>query len=90
LFAIGIAACGTDTLEQEDLQNTIQEELTGTGGAQFESVSCPDDVESSEGTEFECTGVAPNGDEVTVAGTVTSDDGDVEFSVPPQQFQNGG
>jgi hypothetical protein len=90
LLALGVAACGTETLEQEDLQTQIQEDLSAQAGAELQSVSCPDDVESSEGTEFSCTGVAPNGDEFAIEGTVTNDEGGFEATVPPEQFQNGG
>lgn len=76
-----VAGCGTETLDQADLEGELRTQLGESAGAEPESVSCPDDIEASTGTSFSCTLVAPNGDEVTVEGEVTNDEGGFEARV---------
>lgn len=84
LLALGMTACGgidQDKLEDEvsaDFQERI--DASGTEGS-VESVSCPDDVESETGTEFECELVMNDGSEAVANGEVTDgDEGDVEYT----------
>jgi hypothetical protein len=87
--SIAFAACGTETLDNADLESQLTEQLSADAGvdpAQV-SVSCPEDVEIEQGGEFECTLTAPNGDEVRVEVTMTDDEGNVDAVVPPQQFE---
>ena len=84
-----LAACGTETLDNADLESQLTEQLSADAGvdpAQV-SVSCPEDVEIEQGGEFECTLTAPDGDEVRVEVTMTDDEGNVDAVVPPQQFE---
>jgi Domain of unknown function (DUF4333) len=87
--SMAFAACGTETLDNADLESQLTEQLSADAGvdpAQV-SVSCPEDVEIEQGGEFECTLTAPNGDEVRVEVTMTDDEGNVDAVVPPQQFE---
>jgi hypothetical protein len=82
--------CGEETLDTDDLQQTISDGLEEQVGVAPESVECPDDITMEEGSEFECTGTAPNGDEFTIQVTQTDDEGNIEFEVPPQETGGGG
>jgi Domain of unknown function (DUF4333) len=87
VLAIG---CGEETLDTDDLQSTISSGLEEQVGVAPESVECPDDITVEEGSEFQCTGTAPNGDEFTIDVTQTDDEGNIEFEVPPQDTGGGG
>ena len=80
-----LAGCGTKTLDNAELESQLKTQLGQSAGVEPRSVECPDDIESKQGTSFECTLVAPNGDEVPVEGTVTSDDGAFEARVASPQ-----
>ena len=87
--SLALAACGTETLDNANLESQLAEQLSSDAGvdAAQVSVSCPEDVEVEQGGEFECTLTAPNGDEVRVDVTMTDDEGNVDAVVPPQQFE---
>ena len=89
LSLLALAACGSETIGDADLESQLAEQLSADAGVDPEevSVSCPEDVEVEEGTEFECELTAPNGDEVTVEVTLTDDEGGFEAVVPEQQFR---
>jgi hypothetical protein len=88
LAALGLVACGTKTIDSEDLEQQLTEQLSADAGVNPDDVSveCPDDIEAEEGREFDCTLTAPNGDEVRVEVTLTDDEGGFEAVVPPEQF----
>lgn len=88
LASLALAACGTKTIDHEDLQDQLTEQLSADAGVDPAgvSVACPEDIEVEEGREFDCTLTAPNGDEVIVEVTLTNDEGGFEAIVPPQQF----
>lgn len=80
--AVALAACG-------DTENTVDQDALESGmvtlaqeTADVESASCPDDVSSDTGTEFECTVTNAKGQEVPVVATITGVEGeDVLFDV---------
>src|SRR5688572_26545349 len=79
--AVVLAACGgaENYIEQSSLEEGLLAQAPAN--AQVESASCPEEVSSDVGTEFECTVTTPNG-EVAVGAKVTSEgDEDVEFEV---------
>jgi hypothetical protein len=80
-IAVGLAACGSEnTVDQDSLESSMVTLANQT--ADVESASCPDDVSSDAGTEFECTVTNADGEEVPVVATVTSEgDEDVQFEV---------
>ena len=77
---IPLAACGSEnSVDQESLETGILD--LAPPSAQAESASCPDDVSSDTGTEFECT-VMASGDEVQVVATIISEgEDDVRFEI---------
>lgn len=77
--------CGTETLDATELEGELKTQLGQSAGVEPKSVDCPDDIASKQGEKFECTLVAPNGDEVPVEGTVTNDEGGFEAQVAPEQ-----
>lgn len=79
--AIALTACGTEnSVDQESLESGMLSLAQET--ADVESASCPDDVSSDVGTEFECTVTNVSGEEVPVVSTITSEgDEDVKFEV---------
>ena len=84
-----LAACVTETVDAQDLESNLAEQLSADAGVEAAdvSVSCPEDIEVEQGNEFECQLTAPNGDEVTVEVTLTNDEGGYDAVVPPQQFR---
>lgn len=79
--AIALTACGAEnTVDQGELESSMLSLAQET--ADVESASCPDDVSSDVGTEFECTVTNSKGQEVPVVATITSEgDEDVRFEV---------
>lgn len=85
LVALPLAACGDKTLNTSDLESKLKDQLGKSAGVQPRSVSCPDDIKVEKGKKFNCTLVAPNGDNVTVNVTLTNDKGGFQAVVPPGQ-----
>ena len=80
--AAGLAACGgsEDAVDQDSLESSMVDLANQT--ADVESASCPEDVSSDVGTEFECVVTNAKGQEVPVVATITSvTDEDVQFEV---------
>jgi hypothetical protein len=80
--ALALAACGgtENSVDQGELESSMVTLANQT--ADVESASCPEDVSSDVGTEFECTVVNADGEEVPVVATITSEgDEDVQFEV---------
>ncbi len=72
--AVALAACGGNSVDTESLESGLLSLAQET--ADVESASCPDDISSDEGTEFECIVTNADGEEVPVVATVTGQDGD--------------
>ncbi len=79
--AVALAACGTEnSVDQASLESGMVS--VGQRTADVESASCPEDVSSDVGTEFECIVTNAKGQEVPVTATITSEgDEDVQFEV---------
>lgn len=88
-LALLVAGCGTETIDNADLEDQLRTDLSADAGVNPDdvSVSCPSDEEAEKGNEFQCTLTAPNGDEVVVEVTITDDDGGFDAVVPQQQFE---
>ena len=88
-LALGLVACGG--IDTEELEGQLVEDIPPQFGVDpaDASADCPDDVDSEEGTEFECTMSAPDADvaDITVDVTLTDDEGGFEAVVPQEQFQ---
>jgi hypothetical protein len=85
LVLVPLAGCGERKINSGDLEAKLKTELGKDAGVQPKSVTCPDDIKVEKGRKFNCTLVAPNGDEVTVNVTLTDDKGGFSAVVPPQQ-----
>ena len=87
LASVALAACGgIDTGKLEDEMSTDAQEQVDDAGvdATVESVSCPDDIESETGTEFECQLEFSDGTSAVANGEVSDgDEGDVEYQFTP-------
>lgn len=81
---------GEETVDAAELESEIQADLTESAGVEPEAVQCPDAIPLAEGEVFDCTVIAPNGDEVIFQGMLTDDQGSFEGEVPPEQFEDGG
>lgn len=80
--AVVLAACGgtESSVDQDALESGMLSLAQETADA--ESASCPDDVSSDAGTEFECTVTNAKGQEVPVVATITGVEGeDILFDV---------
>jgi hypothetical protein len=82
---VPLAGCGEKKINSEDLEQKLKTELGKDAGVEPKSVSCPDDIKAEKGKKFNCTLVAPNGDELIVNVTLTNDKGGFQATVPPQQ-----
>lgn len=79
-IVISLAACGSEnSVDQESLESGILD--LAPPSAQAESASCPDDVSSDTGTEFECTVVAGDGEVQVVATIISEGEDDVRFEI---------
>ena len=79
-IVIPLAACGSEnSVDQESLESGILD--LAPPSAQAESASCPDDVSSDTGTEFECTVTAGGGEVQVVATIVSEGEDDVRFEI---------
>jgi hypothetical protein len=91
LASVALVACGgIDTGELEDeVSADAQQQVDDAGiDATVESISCPDDIESETGTEFECQLEFSDGTSAVANGEVTDgDDGDVEYQFTPVESE---
>jgi hypothetical protein len=89
IAAFALAGCGTidaDKLEDE-ISSGFGSELQRVD-ASVASVSCPDDVESETGAEFDCTLTTDDDVELVVNVEVTNgDDGDVTYRLAPESVR---
>jgi len=79
--AISLAACGgaENFIDQDQLEASVLD--LAPANAEAESASCPEEVSSDAGTEFECT-VTDGESDVQVGATVISEgDEDVQFEI---------
>ena len=85
LLLVPLAGCGEKKIKSSDLEAKLKTQLGKDAGVEPKSVSCPDDITVKKGKKFDCTLIAPNGDEVRVEVTLTNDKGGFSAVVPPQQ-----
>jgi hypothetical protein len=81
LLALGGCGDSTPTVKQDTLEKEVSSQLEKQVGQAPDDISCPGDLEGKVGTEMRCTLTAGE-DELGVAVTVTSVDGDdVKFDI---------
>lgn len=83
--ASGEVSIGEKSLDREDVEKTISSGLGDQAGLPDPKVDCPEaeDVDVEDGSEFVCTGTAPNGEQFPINVTLTDDDGGYRYEVPP-------
>jgi hypothetical protein len=72
---IGVAACGTSTIEKSSEVDLVNKQMANDG-LKPQSVDCPDNVEAKEGGTFTCNVTATNGHTGTYTITIESVNGD--------------
>lgn len=79
-LALLLTGCSqTVSVQQDDLEKELSQQLEATVGQAPDKVECPGDLEGKEGTEMRCT-LTAGSDELGMTVTVTSVDGkDVKF-----------
>jgi hypothetical protein len=84
LGALALTACGTKTLNSDELEHTLAKQLAPQGGVKPSDIkiSCPDDVTVEKGRKFDCQLRAPDGSKVSVKVTLTNDSGHFTATVP--------
>jgi len=82
LAAFGLAACGTTTLDAEDLENQLRQQFTQSSGVQIRAVECPEDIEPETGRRFDCQVTGPSGAQATANVELTNDEGQFRATLP--------
>lgn len=80
--AVLAAGCGTKTINSDEAEKQVREELAQQLGASVKSVDCPDEVEAKKGDKFSCTAKGADGTTAKIPVTQTSDSGSFHFSTP--------
>ena len=80
LAALGLAACGTETLDQGELEDEIAGSLAKQVGEK-PKLSCPPDQEVAKGRRFECGLTAKDGSKARVRVTLVDDEGGFRYEV---------
>jgi outer membrane murein-binding lipoprotein Lpp len=78
--ALALAGCST-TVNTDDLEGQIAQELEAQAGVRARSVECPDDVAPEAGATFECTATAEDGSTATITVTQQDDQGNLSWEV---------
>ncbi len=76
LLSLSLAACGTEVVEQADVEKQASDALAAEVGQKPKSVDCPGDLDAEKGKSIKCTLTAPDDSKVDVTVTVASIDGD--------------
>lgn len=69
-----LAACGTSSVDQDEVERQVSQQLTKQVGQEPDSIDCPGDLEAEKGTTMRCT--LTEGDEslgLTVTVTAVKD-----------------
>lgn len=80
-----LGGCGERSLDDSELERTLKQQLDRSAGVSSRAVECPGAIPAERGRTFNCTLVAPNGDEVRVDVRLTNDEGGFSASIPPEQ-----
>lgn len=88
---LAFAGCGDSTpqVQQDDLEQEISSQLEEEVGQAPDDISCPGDLDGTEGEEMRCT-LTAGADELGLTVTVTSVDGDdVKFDIQVDELDQG-
>lgn len=78
--SLTFGACGTATVNIENLQNGMAEQIKKDTGAKDVKVTCPEEVEAKAGGTFECD-VDADGNKATFTITQKDDQGNVRWDL---------
>ena len=80
-LALGVAACGSDAVSTDDLEDEVSTQLEAQVGQAPDSVDCPETLPAEEGAEVRCT-LTNGGETIGMTLTVTTVEGkDVGFDI---------
>jgi Domain of unknown function (DUF4333) len=85
LLLVPLAGCGEKKINSNDLEQKLKTAIGKDAGVPPKEVRCPDDIEVQKGKKFDCTLVAPNGDEIIINVTQTNDKGGFRYVLNPDQ-----
>jgi hypothetical protein len=87
-IVLGVAACGTKTVNTEKGERFIKKTVSQQVGATVKSVKCPDDIKAKKGGTFTCTVTGSDG--TTGEAQVVQKDakGNVRLSAPFVHVRN--
>jgi hypothetical protein len=79
--ALALAACGEteNFIDQDSLESGVLD--LAPANVEAESASCPEEVSSDKGTEFDCTVTTADGEVVVTATVISEGDEEVAFEV---------
>lgn len=80
--AVFAAGCGTKTINSDEAEKQMREQLAQQLGASVKSVDCPAEVEAKKGGKFSCTAKGGDGTTAKIPATQTSDSGRFHFDAP--------
>lgn len=75
LALVAVGCGGSDTVDTANVEDQVQEEAEDQD-LDVDRVRCPDEIEASEGEEFDCEVELEGGDEVDAEVTLRDDSGD--------------
>lgn len=84
---VALTACsfsvGGKSLVQEDVESEISTGLSELVGGEIQSINCDgvSDVDVEAGSTFTCTGVDAPGNDFTVEGELTDDEGSFSYEI---------
>lgn len=83
--ASGELSIGGKSLDAGDVEQTISAGLGDQANLPDPEVDCAgiEDIDVEAGSEFACTGTAPNGEQFRINVTLTDDEGGYRYEVPP-------
>jgi hypothetical protein len=76
LLSLSLAACGTEVVEQEEVERQAKESLEAEIGQKLKAIDCPGDLDAEKGKSIKCTLVAEDDSKVDLTVTVASIDDD--------------
>lgn len=71
-----LSACGTDTVDQGDLEDQVKASLTESVGQAPKDIDCPDELEAEEGATTTCVLTADDDSTIDVEVEVSGVDDD--------------
>ncbi len=77
----GSVSVGTETVNQDELQTNVQEQLTKTVGKEAPPISCPDKLNAEVGATTTCTLTDSTGTYDVTVKVTSVEDGTAQFDI---------